>query len=532
MRGSDLLVRCLESEGVERVFGIPGEENLDVMDSLIDSGIEFVTTRHEEGAALMAGVQGRLTGRPGVCLSTLGPGATNLITGVADAFLSYEPMVALTGQVWVERAYHPQKQFIDIVDVFRPITKSALSVRSPGRIPSLVRHAFATAGSERPGPVLLELPQDVMRAEAGGESLPAPERLVIRPAGESMQRLRDEILGAERPLALLGPGVIREGAQEEVRSFVRGWGIPSLHTWHANGIIPFDDPLSLHTVGLRTHDLMRAAFQEADLVMLVGYDLAEFQPVFWNIGREKRVAHLGPLPAETAPGYTPDLEVIGSISAIMHALSRPPRPRDNWAEGLRQRLHRMMGAISPEGDLVKPQQVVRSIRSQLGREDIAVCDVGAHLLWMMRLYPAYRENTLIASNGLIPMGFGVPAAIASSLCFPDRKVVAACGDGGFMMTSVELETAKRLGVGFVTVIFNDSGYGLIRARQEKGYGRTIGVELGNPDFVRYAESFGAAGFRVESAQELDEVMRRCLKEDILAVIDVPVDRAENARLTR
>lgn len=530
MRGSDLLVKCLEDEGVTRIFGIPGEENLDLMDSLIDSKIEFVLTKHEGSAAFMAEISARLSGKPGVCLSTLGPGATNLVTGIADAYLCYTPVVALTGQVRTERAHPPEKQYIDLVQLFKPITKDSFSVRTPSKIPLLTRRAFDKAREERPGPVHVELPEDIMRCEVEGKPLPRSTSKRTSCDRASPEPLREAISKAGTPLILAGQGVIRAGSQEALRRFSKAWNIPVLHTWLASGILPFDDPHSLHSVGRRTHDFMRKAFEAADLVIAVGYDVIEYQPVFWNIGKEKRIVHIGPIPAEIADKYSPDVQLIGDIKSILSEMTKGAINKGNWASDLRDQLHEKMSMDMKDTSPVKPQLAVRAIREALGRKDIAVCDVGAHFLWMEKLYPTYAENTLVVSNGLIGMGIGIPGAIASKLTCPERNVVAIVGDGGFMMTSSELETASRMKAPFVSVIFNDRGYGLIKLRQEKNYGRSIGVDFENPDFVKYAESFGAAGYRVSSAKELEKVLAKCLKDGALAVIDVPIDYSENINL--
>jgi acetolactate synthase-1/2/3 large subunit len=532
MRGADLVVRCLEAEGVDRIFGIPGEENLDLVDALIDSDIEFIVTKHEEGASLMAEISGRLTQRPGVCLSTLGPGATNLVTGVADAFLSHVPMIALTGQLRRERCTPPQKQYLDLVKLFEPVSKQSISLRDPARITEEMRRGFDIAVSEKPGPVHIELPEDVMKEEVEGEPIPSVRKMYMSADGAELDALCDLIMNCKQPMIMAGHGVIRQNAERELRMFAEEWNIPVAMTWMGTGAVPFDNPLSLHTVGLRKHDFMRRAFQHADLVILIGYDVLEFQPVFWNIGTEKRIAHVGPLPVELAQGFYPDLQVVGDLQITLSSLSSHATRRKNWTIDLRKELHSRMDELPPDEGLIKPQLAVRKIRDSLDREDIAICDVGAHLLWMMKLYPVYKENTLIASNGLIPMGLALPGAIATKLVHPERKVVAVCGDGGFMMTSCELETAVRQGTPFVAVVFNDSGYGLIAARQRNTYGREYGVRFGNPDLVKYAESFGAIGYRASSAQELGELLTICLDEDVPCVIDVPVDYSENAKLTK
>ena len=533
MRAADLAVKCLESEGVERIFGIPGEENLDLVDALLDSDIELVLTKHEEGASLMAAVTGRLTRRPGVCLSTLGPGATNLVTGVAEAFLSGTPLMALTGQVRRDMARYPRKQYIDLIRMFEPISKLSFSLRDSSIIPQTIAGAFSTAMEERPGPVHIEIPEDVMKEETAGEPFASIEPLRAAAGGDDIDSLREMMKTSEHPMIMAGPGVIRQRAENELRRFSREWNIPVAMTWMGAGIVPFDDPLSLHTVGLRTHDHMLEAFRRSDLVILVGFDVLEFQPVFWNVGAEKKVVHVGPVTLDPKEGIMPDLQVVGDLSITLSEIASSSTTKENWTKELREQLHRNMRKVPDgEGGRVKPQLIVREIRDALDREDIAICDVGAHLLWMMKLYPAYKENTLIASNGLIPMGYAVPGAIAAKLQFPGRKVVAACGDGGFMMTSSEIETAIRIGTPFVAVVFNDSGYGLIETRQTRKFGRTHGVKFENPDLVSYAESFGARGYRATSANELAEILKECLKEDVPCIIDVPVDYSENARLTQ
>jgi acetolactate synthase-1/2/3 large subunit len=530
MKGSDLLVKCLENESVERVFGIPGEENLDLLDSLIDSGIEFVLTRHESGAAFMAGMVGRLTGRPGVCLTTLGPGASNMVIGVGEAYLGYYPMVAMSGQLRTECQREPRKQYLDLTAMFRPITKASMTVPSANRIPELVRKAFGLAAQERPGPVFLELPEDVMKER--WDSKPATTKWpeMGGPDGAATATAREIIATSCRPIVLAGHGVVRSRASTELVRFVESWNIPAAMTWLGTGSVPFGHPLSLGTVGLRRTDLMRVAFEEADLVILVGFDLMEFEPQYWNFGAKKRIVYIGMAPCETPPGLRPAVQLLGDITKSLRAVSEGASVRENWTTELKAQLVGMMDAVPEQDGGVKPQAIVRAIRNSLGQEDIAVSDVGAHLIWMAQRYPVYKENTLLMSNGLIPMGVGIPWAIAAKLTFPQRKVVASVGDGSFLMTSMELETAKRMNTPFVTVVWNDACLDLIRIKQEKAFGRESGTRFTNPDIVKYAESMGAEGHRVSTAEELQEKIVRCLRDDNLAVIDVPIDTAENSKL--
>jgi acetolactate synthase-1/2/3 large subunit len=528
MKGSSLMVKCLESEGVRHVFGIPGEENLDLMDSLIDSDIDFVLTRHESSAAFMAGMVGRLTGRPGACLTTLGPGASNMVIGVAEAYLSYNPMVAMSGQVAGECQRHPRKQYIDLVSMFRPITKESISVRAAARIPELTRKAFDLASAERPGPVFVELPEDVLKGQADGAALPIPKPQAR--GVPDLDRLRSLIRAAERPLVIAGAGVLRAAASDALRLFVSKWHVPAAMTWMGAGAVAFDDELGLNTVGLRSVDMVRAAFEEADLIILVGFDLIEFEPKYWMTGREKRVAYIGAAPCDTFLGLRPDVEMVGDLRETLAALSRDPTPKADWASGVRSRLHDSLAALPAEGTGIKPQHIIKTIRDCLGRKDIAVSDVGAHLIWMAQRYPAYEPNSMLLSNGLIPMGVGVPWAIAAKLVHPERKVVASVGDGSFAMTGMELATAKRLGTPFVTVVWSDSSYELIRIRQEKAFGRSAGVNFGKQDMLGFARSLGVDGHRATTASKLRETLSRCLKDDVLAVIEVDVDATENDQL--
>ena len=530
MKASDLLVKCLEKEGVQRVFGIPGEENLDLMDSLIGSSIEFVLTRHESSAAFMAGMTGRLTGRPGACLSTLGPGAANMVIGVAEAYLGYCPMVAMSGQMGVDCQNHPRKQYVDLMSMFRPITKRCISLRTASEIPPRTQEAFSFAAQERPGPVFLELPEDVLRMSTDAVPVMMTEEGTSNVQETLLAKVRDLIASSQHPLVLAGAGVVRGGVSAGLRSFAEACNVPVAMSWLGAGSLPFDHPLSLGTVGLRRADMMRAAFETSDLILLIGFDLLEFEPVYWNYGMPKTVVYIGEAPADNIPDFAPDLQLVGDMDGTLRALASHPQPAYDWTSDLRDRLHEHMTDVPGQERGVKPQAIVRAIRDALDKEDIAVSDVGAHLLWMAQRYPVYKENTLLMSNGLIPMGVGIPWAIAAKLAHPDRRVVASVGDGSFLMTSMELETAKRLGTPFVTVVWNDGGLDLIRIKQEKAFGRTIGTKFDNPDLIKYAESMGMEGYMISSPEELKETISRCLRDDALALINVSVDSRENERL--
>ena len=532
MKASRVLVSCLENEGVQRIFGIPGEENMDVMHGLADSSIEFILTKHENSAAYMAGMQARLTNQPGVCLSTLGPGATNMVNGVADAFLSNLPLIALCGQAGQNRMDPPQKQVIDLVSLYKPVTKESYSVRGPSTVPMLVRKAFDTARSERPGPVMLELPEDVMRQECTESPVPVCPIVRARHESSGLNRIAEVLNQADRPLILAGHGVVRADAGKELKAFARSWNIPVAHTWMGSGIMSFEDPLSLNTVGMRDFDTAITAFENADVIILAGYDPPEFQPQFWNVGRPKTIVYVGEAPVGYAQNLHVNIQVLGGLRYMLKSLYRIGVPKTNWISDIRDRLWEEVNSFHPDGDGMNPKNAVKAVSEVMGLGDIVVPDVGAHLIWFARNYPVRRENTLMLPNGLITMGVGVPGALAAKLCRPERNVVAVVGDAGFMMTSAELETAKRVGANFVTVIFNDSGLGLIKVKMKRRYGRDYGCDFTNPDFVRYAESFGISGYRVDRAEELKETLKRCLRNRELAVIDVRVDYSGNDELFR
>lgn len=524
MKASRLLVECLRNEGVERVFGIPGEENLDIMDDINQVGMEFVLARHEQAAAFMAATVGRLTGRPGVCLSTLGPGATNLVSGVADAYLSNLPMVALVAQAGAARRDPPQKQVIDLLAMFRPITKKAIDVVIPGDVPVMVRKAFRTASSERSGPVMLQLPEDVMKKDISAMPSPILKKRTSKASDNDLAMVREILVSAKRPLVLAGHGALRENAVPALVEFCEAWNLPTGCTWMAAGALPNDHHLSLGTVGMRNSDLVKGSYDESDAVLLVGFDSTEFQPQYWNRGRMKRIAHIGssgPIPCRNL-----ELEAvaIGDITDTLRRLSVNAVRKKDWHLEHRQKL---LDELSSEAK--GPKALVQAMRRCMGKKDIMVSDVGAHLIWLAKYYPVLGPNTLLLQNGLIPMGVAIPSAIAARMVYPDRRVCATVGDGGFMMSSAELETAKRLGINFVTVIFNDNGLGLIREKMIRGLGRSSNVDLGNPDIPSYVRSFGAEGYSV-SEEEFEPVFRDCLERDALAVIEVKVDYSHNRHL--
>lgn len=536
MKASELLVRCLENEGVEVIFGLPGEETLALTDALLDSTIRFVLVRHEQGAAFMADVYGRLTGRAGVCLATLGPGATNLVTGVADANLDRAPVVALTGQAGRDRVHKESHQYVDIVHLFRPITKWNARVEVGRVIPEVVRKAFKLAQTEKPGACHLELPEDVADelVEAASQPLsterprrPSPDRLALRQAAELIDR-------AKRPLLFAGNGVIRGTASGALRLFSQKIGIPVVNTFMAKGCVPWDSELFLGTVGLQVRDYASCGFDLADLVLAVGYDPVEYAPTFWNPERDKTIIHLDFTPAEVDSHYQPAVEVVADIREAIELLTdlcqvrRDPAPSRILHEWILRELEE--GSMD-EGFPIKPQRLLHDVRSVLAPGDLVISDVGAHKLWIARLYPAYEPNTVLISNGYAAMGIALPGAIAAKLIHPERRVLAMSGDGGALMNIQELETAVRLGLNVVVLIFRDDAYGSIRMKQLTRYGRELGVAFGNPDFVRLAEAFGATGIRIEGAAELIPALKTAFASRGPVVVEVPVDYRENLKLT-
>ncbi|MDO8685009.1 MAG: acetolactate synthase large subunit [Armatimonadota bacterium] len=534
MRVADLLVKCLENEGVEYVFGVPGEEMLDVLDAIIDSKIKFISTRHEQGAAFMADAVGRLTGRAGVAISTLGPGAMNLATGIADANLDHAPLIAITGQIGLEATHKESHQHIDTADMFRSITKWSTQIDTPAITSEVARRAFKIAEAEKPGACHIELPEDIAALEVFGEPLARQPAVPQAPRPESLRLAANLINNAERPIILSGNGVIRGRASAELRAFVEKTGISAANTFMGKGAISSRSELSLSTIGLQARDHVSCGFDQADLVIAIGYDLVEYAPSRWNPDRDKTIVHIDFTPSEVDAHYIPTAEVVGDIATSLRDLKNMVHKssQSDYFLKLRQFVLEELDAHADDKYYpIKPQKLIHDLRKALGDEDILISDVGAHKLWIARLYPTYEPNTVLISNGLAAMGFALPAAIAAKLVRPERKVVAACGDGGFMMNSQEMETAVRLRLPIVIVIFNDFGYGLIKWKQMGKYKREHGVSFGNPDFIQFAESFGAKGYRPEDSTEVLPALEEALRQDVPAIVDVRIDYAENFKLS-
>ncbi len=525
-KASEVFVECLEAEGVRYVFGIPGEETLDLNESLADSTVEFVPVRHEQGGAYMADAYGRLTGRAGVCLGTLGPGATNLVTAVADAFLDRAPLVALTGQSDIERMHKESHQYIDLIGIMRPIVKWNARVASPEIIPEVVRKAFAVAESEKPGATHLELPEDVMQRPLDASPIPRHAPVQPEPGGRELQRAADMIDAARNPLALAGNGAVRGHAARALRAFVHNTGIPVAETFMAKGLVDYEDPKALGTVGLQTRDYEMAGFEDADLVIAIGYDLVEHSPKHWNPRRDKQIIMIDSVAAEVDQNFVPDVELIGDIAHVLARLAAGCT-RSQTTAGT-SRLHEVvMGALNDARDddhfPMRPPRVLWDIREALGPDDILVSDVGLHKLWIGRMFPAHEPGTVLIANGLAGMGFALPTAIGAKLVYPDRKVIAVSGDGGFLMNMQELETARRLGTAVVNIIWENAQFGSIVWKQDKKFGRHFGVDFGNPDFVKLAEAFGLPAWRCSSADDFPRLLADALAKDMPSLIVVPID---------
>jgi acetolactate synthase I/II/III large subunit len=525
-KGSDLFVECLEAEGVQCVFGIPGEETLDLNESLSRSSIAFVPVRHEQGGAYMADMLGRLTGRAGVCLSTLGPGAANLVTAAADAFLDRVPLVLLTGQTDLGQMHKESHQYVDVISLMRPITKWNARVTEPEIIPEVVRKAFKLAETNKPGPTHIELPEDVMAAPARGRPLKrteparseAPEREVFRAAGL--------IREARNPVALAGNGVVRGGATAALREFARQTSIPVAETFMGKGLMHPHDPRSLGPVGLQTGDYQMAGFGEADLVIAIGYDLVEHAPRNWNPNRDKKIVCIDSLPAEIDEYFIPQVELVGDVYHAISRLGEECRDitRPGGSTRLRDAVHRRFEQAVFDPDVpLRPPRVLYEIRRLLAPSDILVSDVGLHKLWIGRMYPAYEPNTALITNGLAGMGFAIPAAIGAKLVHPERKVVSVSGDGGALMNFQELETAVRLKAAVVNIVWEDGTFGAVARTQERKFGRHFGTDLGYTDFVQLAKAFGMPGWRCESAPDFAERLKEALGLEVPSLIVVPID---------
>lgn len=535
MKAAELFIKCLENEGVEYIFGIPGEENLDIMDVLLDSDIQFILTRHEQGAAFMADVYGRLTGKAGVCMSTLGPGATNLVTGFADADMDRAPIVGIAGQGATTRMHKESHQVLDLVDLFDPISKYSTTIRAPEVVPEVVRKAFKEAQLEKPGGSFIDFPEDIAEQELSVDKQPLKVQAPLTPVppAEKIQQAADVISQAKYPVIMAGNGVIRNGASEALVEFAEKLNIAVATTFMAKGVIPSSHQLSLGTIGLQAKDYVACGFEKSDVIICVGFDMVEFHPYIWHKYKDKKIIHIDMSPAEVDEHYILEVGVVGDIKSGLEEIARIAQPgKGEFNDQLRQTIMHELNEFENDTSYpIKPQRIVSDLRKALNPEDVVISDVGAHKIWMARMYQAECPNTCIISNGFASMGIGLPGAIAAKLVNPNVTALTVTGDAGFMMNSQEIETALRIGVAIVILIWNDQEYGLIHWHQLRHTGRPSHIGFTNPDFVKYAESFGARGYKVESADQLIPTIKQAIKDDTVVVIDCPVDYSENMKLT-
>ena len=534
MKASDLFIRCLENEGVEYIFGIPGEENLDVMDSMIGSKIKFITTRHEQGAAFMADVYGRLTGKAGVCLATLGPSATNLVTGFADANMDRAPIVGIAGQGATTRMHKESHQVLDLVNLFAPISKYSVQIREPEIVGEIVRKAFKAAEAEKPGGSFISFPENVAAMEVEGkEPLKVQSAKAPVPPQDKIAQAAEIISNARYPLIMAGNGVVRAKADDRLVAFAEKLKLPVATTFMAKGSMPFSHELSLGTVGLQAHDYVACGFDRADVIVCIGYDMIEYHPHLWNKEKTAKIIHIDLSPAEVDEHYILECGVIGNIGSALDGIAALATAKpESQAITLRETIVEVLTSHANNDDFpMVPQRIILDLREALQPEDIVVSDVGAHKMWMARMYQAERPNTCIISNGFASMGIGLPGAIAAKLAYPDRTALTVTGDAGFLMNSQEIETALRIGVAIVILVWNDSKYGLIKWHQDRRFGRDTQIDFNNPDLVKYAESFGAKGYRVEKAGDLLPTLNQAIADDTVVLIDCPVDYSENMKLT-
>ncbi|KQQ13371.1 acetolactate synthase [Methylobacterium sp. Leaf123] len=532
-KGSDLLIQALENEGVERIFGIPGEENLDIVESLRTSKIELILTRHEQAAAFMAATYGRLTGKPGVCLATLGPGALNFSTGAAYAHLGAMPMIIITGQKGILKARQARFQIVDVIASMKPITKMARQIVSASSIPTIVRDAFRVAAEERPGPVLLELPEDIAAAEAEAYTVPSHPIDIPVAHPTSIERAARMIQAAERPLIMLGAAASRPRSTSDLGGFVQRTGIPFFTTQMGKGTVAHGTRLYMGTAALSERDYVHEAIDAADLIIAIGHDTVEKPPFFMG-QRGQKVLHISYTPANVEEVYYPDAEVVGDLGPTLKLIAdrlEDGLPNAGALLPLREHILTRIADRNDEDRFpVTPQRLVRDVRSVIPGDGIVCLDNGMYKIWFARNYRTYVANTLLLDNALATMGAGLPSAMMAAMLHPERRVMAVCGDGGFMMNSQEMETAVRLRLNLVVLVLDDSAYGMIRWKQAVDAFQDYGMTFNNPDFVKYAESYGATGHRVEAVSDLVPTLERAFRAGGVHLVAVPIDYSENTRV--
>jgi acetolactate synthase I/II/III large subunit len=529
MRASDLFVAQLEEEGVRYVFGLPGEENLHLLEALRKSGIRMVVTRHEQAAAFMAATYGRLTGKAGVCLSTLGPGATNLVTGVVHAQLIGAPLVSISAQKPRKENWQAKFQLVDVPNMMAPITKKVSSIYDPNTIPTVLRSAFKTAEAERPGAVHIELPEDVAAEETCARVQKRGEVRRPSPDQQAIDRAADLIEQAKNPILIVSSGANRKRVSQSLLDLVNRTGLYVVHTQMGKGVLPDDCERSLFSTGIHKHDYVNCGIDKADLIITVGYNIVEYPPFVWNPNLDKTILNIDFVESEPDLYFNPAVEVVGDISHSLRRIAekiRAPRSFPVFAK-TRALIERKIEAPVESRYPLLPQEIVKSVREVMSREDILVLDNGIYKLWFSRLYRTFQPNTFLLDNALATMGAGLPAGIAAKMLHPDRRVLAVCGDGGFMMNSQEMETAIRCRIPVVVLLLNDNAYGFVKWKQRNLNFEDFGMDLLNPDFVKYAESFGARGMRVERGQNLTRTLAQAFALNQVVLVECPIDYSVN-----
>ena len=541
MKASDLLVQCLEAEGIEYIFGVPGEENADFVLSLEASkSIKFILTRHEQGAAFMAEAYGRLTGNASCCLGTLGPGATNLITGVADANMDRAPLLCLTGQGSTARLHKESHQIMDAVKMFEPVTKWATTVHNSRTIPEIVRKAVRIARTEKPGAVHVELPEDLAKEEVQVDSMQPRRFRRPVPDDKIINRAFELIANARRPIIIAGNGTIRRRASTQLRTWCEQTGIGVLSTFMAKGSVSLDADYCLYTIGLGAKDIPTLAVDQSDLIIAIGFDMVEYHPRLWNPQADKCIIHIDFLPAEIDAYYHPEVEVVGDLAHALWMLNERAREHGPFSydhhsrDDIRKRMTAELRAHAQddtEGS-IRPQKVLCDVRDAMGARDILLSDVGAHKMWIARHYQCYEPNTCLIPNGFCSMGFALPGSIAASLVYPDRKILGISGDAGFLMNVQEMETAKRLGVNLTMLVWEDGAYGLIAWKQEASFGRHTELSFGNPDWHQLGSAFGWSTHYVANSRDFAPTLSKALDEPGASLVVVPIDYRENMLLNQ
>ncbi len=542
MKASDLFLKCLEAQGVKTIYGVPGEENADLMISLLNSPIKFIQTRHEQTASFMAEMHGRLTGIPGVCLATLGPGATNLMTGVAQANMDNAPLVAIIGQADSSRLHKESHQNMDSVSMFKPITKWATTIREADSIPEVIAKAFKIATSGIPGAVLIELPEDLASHETNNPVLKSHTHgLSIGTTPELVQEVLNLISQAKKPILLLGDGAVREEADFEIRKLMDLTGLYAAYTFMGKGVIPHNHEKSLHCIGLGMKDFIVQAFEESDCVIAIGYDMVEYPPAKWNVGVSKKIVHINSECAEVDAHYMPDLELVGSIKIIIAQLNEKIELDKNnqkyfvnnfYFKTMQEKIRAdVRSDLSDARFPMTPKRILQDLRSTLRDQDILISDVGAHKMWVARQYGAMQSKTCFISNGFCSMGGSMPGALEAKRLKPDLNIVAVCGDGGFMMSIQALATGVAEKIGFVVLLWDDGNYGLIKWKQEMHFGKYSHIDLKNQDLAEISQAFGAHAVRLKTSEDLIPELKKAFEiKDRPSVIVIPVDYSENMRL--